>query len=112
MTTSQSDRPFLVCGSPLIEAPDVGEVLDSLQSGWLGTGPKVARFEQAFAASKRVEHTAAVNSCTATACQNAPGAASGTVVHRAVFETIAGYTLEGRAAAYRHFLATIAGRSA
>ncbi len=65
MATSQSDRPFLVFGSPLIEAAEVDEVVDSLRSGWLGTGPKVARFERAFAAYKGVEHTAAVNSCTA-----------------------------------------------
>jgi dTDP-4-amino-4,6-dideoxygalactose transaminase len=56
---------FLVFGSPLIEEPEMQEVLASLKSGWLGTGPKVARFEQDFAAYKQVPTAIAVNSCTA-----------------------------------------------
>ncbi len=58
-------RPFLVFGAPQIEDAEIAEVVASMQSGWLGTGPKVARFERDFAAYKGVEHTAAVNSCTA-----------------------------------------------
>jgi len=56
---------FLVFGSPLIEEAEIQEVVASLKSGWLGTGPKVARFEQDFAAYKGVRHAVAVNSCTA-----------------------------------------------
>ena len=56
---------FLVFGAPLIEDDEIDEVVASLRSGWLGTGPKVARFEQDFAAYKGVAHVAAVNSCTA-----------------------------------------------
>jgi dTDP-4-amino-4,6-dideoxygalactose transaminase len=56
---------FLVFGAPSIEADEIAEVVASLRSGWLGTGPKVARFEQEFAAYQRCEHAAAVNSCTA-----------------------------------------------
>lgn len=56
---------FLVFGSPQIEQAEIDEVVDSLASGWLGTGPKVARFENEFASYKEVAHTAAVNSCTA-----------------------------------------------
>ncbi|MFZ1640574.1 MAG: DegT/DnrJ/EryC1/StrS family aminotransferase [Candidatus Contendobacter sp.] len=56
---------FLVFGAPQIEQAEIDEVVDSLVSGWLGTGPKVARFEHEFAAYKEVAHTAAVNSCTA-----------------------------------------------
>ncbi|GAB4487003.1 MAG: DegT/DnrJ/EryC1/StrS family aminotransferase [Thermodesulfovibrionales bacterium] len=36
-----------------------------MRSSWLGTGPKVARFEQDFAAYKGAEFVAALNSCTA-----------------------------------------------
>lgn len=36
-----------------------------MRSGWLGTGPRVARFEREFAAYKGADHAAAVNSCTA-----------------------------------------------
>lgn len=56
---------FLVFGAPLIGDAEIDEVVDSLRSGWLGTGPKVARFERAFAVYKGVEQAVAVNSCTA-----------------------------------------------
>lgn len=56
---------FLVFGSPAIEAPEIEEVTASLKTGWLGTGPKVARFEKDFAAYKDAQHAAALNSCTA-----------------------------------------------
>jgi dTDP-4-amino-4,6-dideoxygalactose transaminase len=56
---------FLTFGAPLIGEAEIDEVVDSLRSGWLGTGPKVARFERDFAAYKGVEQAVAVNSCTA-----------------------------------------------
>ncbi len=56
---------YLVFGQPLIQQPEIDEVLASLRSGWLGTGPKVAEFERRVAAYKRVPHAVAVNSCTA-----------------------------------------------
>jgi len=56
---------FLVFGQPLIEQAEIDEVVDSLRRGWLGTGPKVARFENDFAAYKGVPAAVAVNSCTA-----------------------------------------------
>jgi dTDP-4-amino-4,6-dideoxygalactose transaminase len=56
---------FLVFGSPLVEEAEVEEVVASLRSGWLGTGPKVARFEERFREYKSAAHAAAVNSCTA-----------------------------------------------
>lgn len=58
---------FLVFGSPALGEAEIEEVVQSLRSGWLGTGPKVARFEQDFAAYKGVaeNRVAAVNSCTA-----------------------------------------------
>lgn len=56
---------FLVFGSPAIQDAEIQEVVASLKSGWLGTGPKVARFEKDFAAYKGVSHAIAVSSCTA-----------------------------------------------
>ncbi len=56
---------FLVFGSPIIEQPEIDEVVDSLKSGWLGTGPKVQRFEEMFREYKGCGHAMAVNSCTA-----------------------------------------------
>lgn len=56
---------FLVFGAPDIGEAEIEEVVASLRSGWLGTGPKVARFERDFAAFKGAPHAAAVSSCTA-----------------------------------------------
>lgn len=56
---------FLVFGQPCIEEADIAEVVDSLRARWLGTGPKVARFENALAQYKGVSFAIAVNSCTA-----------------------------------------------
>lgn len=61
----RSKDRFLVFGAPAIEQPEIDEVVASLRSGWLGTGPKVARFEEAFRAYKGAEFATAVNSCTA-----------------------------------------------
>jgi dTDP-4-amino-4,6-dideoxygalactose transaminase len=58
---------YIVFGAPDIHQAEVDEVVDSLASGWLGTGPKVARFEREFADYKntRPDLVAALNSCTA-----------------------------------------------
>lgn len=56
---------FLVFGAPLIEDAEIDEVLSSLKTGWLGTGPKVDRFERDFLSYKGAEFAAALNSCTA-----------------------------------------------
>lgn len=58
-------KNFLVFGSPLIEQPEILEVIDSLKSGWLGTGPKVAQFEEMFKKYKQGKFAIALNSCTA-----------------------------------------------
>lgn len=57
---------FLVFGSPDIGEDEIAEVVACLKSGWLGTGPRVARFERIFASYKRVseQRVAAVSSCT------------------------------------------------
>ena len=66
-----NDKPvrdnFLVFGQPKIEDDEIEEVLATLKSGWLGTGPKVAQFESDFARYKNIDpsNIAAVNSCTA-----------------------------------------------
>ena len=56
---------FLTFGSPSIGNEEIEEVVDVLRSGWLGTGPRVARFEREFAEYKQVSNAVAVNSCTA-----------------------------------------------
>jgi dTDP-4-amino-4,6-dideoxygalactose transaminase len=56
---------FLVFGSPAIEDDEIQEVVATMKAGWLGTGPKVAKFEEDFAAYKDVKNAVAVNSATA-----------------------------------------------
>lgn len=56
---------FLVFGSPCLEEPEIEEVVATLRSGWIGTGPKVGRFEEAFRQYIGAKHAVALNSCTA-----------------------------------------------
>ena len=56
---------FLVFGAPLIGDEEINEVVDSMKKGWLGTGPKVAQFQQDFATYKGAEYALGLNSCTA-----------------------------------------------
>ena len=37
---------MLIFGQPHIEKKEISEVLNTLKSGWLGTGPKVQKFEK------------------------------------------------------------------
>jgi len=64
-STRRTRDRFLVFGAPAIEEPEIDEVVATLRSGWLGTGPRVAAFETAFRAYKDAPHAVAVNSCTA-----------------------------------------------
>ena len=56
---------FPVFGSPLIGEAEVVEVVDSLHSGWIGTGPKVHRFEQMLSQYLGVAECRCLSSCTA-----------------------------------------------
>lgn len=56
---------FLPYCLPMIGEEEIAEVVDSLRSGWVTTGPKTRRFEQQFAAYTGCRHAIAVNSCTA-----------------------------------------------
>jgi dTDP-4-amino-4,6-dideoxygalactose transaminase len=68
---SPAPRPareqFLVFGSPAIGEEEIEEVVKTLRTGWLGTGPKVAQFEKDFAAYEGVpaNQAVALYSCTA-----------------------------------------------
>ncbi len=61
----RSKDNFLVFGSPRIEQAEIDEVVASMETGWLGTGPKVAQFEKDFSAYLGDGFAAACNSCTA-----------------------------------------------
>ena len=56
---------FLIFGSPMIGEEEIAEVVDSLRSGWVGTGPKVQRFEQLLAEYVGAVHCRCLSSCTA-----------------------------------------------
>lgn len=57
--------PTVTFAPPSIGQREIDEVVATLQSGWLSTGPKVREFERQFADYLGVEHAIAVNSCTA-----------------------------------------------
>ncbi len=65
MANKHRRKNFLMFGSPVVEEAEISEVVASMKTGWLGTGPKVAKFERDFAVFKGVEFSAALNSCTA-----------------------------------------------
>jgi dTDP-4-amino-4,6-dideoxygalactose transaminase len=50
---------------PTIGQEEIDEVVRTLQSGWLTTGPRTAQFEQEFAKYVAAPHAQAVNSATA-----------------------------------------------
>jgi dTDP-4-amino-4,6-dideoxygalactose transaminase len=56
---------FLIFGSPVIGEDEIAEVVDSLRSGWVGTGPKVQRFEAMLAEYLDGPLCRCVSSCTA-----------------------------------------------
>jgi dTDP-4-amino-4,6-dideoxygalactose transaminase len=56
---------FLVFGEPYIGDEEIEEVVATLKSAWLGTGPKVRRLEADFCAYSGAKHAVAVSSCTA-----------------------------------------------
>ena len=59
--------PFLPFALPDIGEEEIAEVVDTLRSGWVTTGPKAKRFESDFAAflGDASLHCIAVNSATA-----------------------------------------------
>lgn len=61
---SQSDIsvPFF---RPYVGDEEIEEVIATLRSGWLTTGPKVKRFEEDFARAVNAKWAVALNSCTA-----------------------------------------------
>jgi len=58
-------REYLPFSPPLIGEDEIAEVVDTLRSDWITTGPKVAQFEAEFAAAVSAPAATALNSCTA-----------------------------------------------
>src|SRR5438105_5939701 len=58
-------RDFLPFSPPTIGEEEIAEVVDTLRSQWITTGPKTKRFEAEFAAMVGAPRALALNSCTA-----------------------------------------------
>jgi dTDP-4-amino-4,6-dideoxygalactose transaminase len=56
---------YLPFSPPMIGKEEIAEVVDTLRSDWITTGPKVRRFEEEFATFVGAPAALAVNSCTA-----------------------------------------------
>jgi dTDP-4-amino-4,6-dideoxygalactose transaminase len=60
------EMSFIPFHRPSIGDEEIAEVVDTLRSGWLTTGPKTAQFEQEFASYVHSPYSLATNSCTAS----------------------------------------------
>ena len=66
MSTSFQKRPdFLPFSRPTIRQAEIDEVVDTLRSGWITTGPKAQRFEEEFARFTGFPIALALSSATA-----------------------------------------------
>jgi len=65
--SNAASLPFLPFALPEIGDEEIAEVVDTLKSGWVTTGPKTKRFEEDFTAflGDPALHSMAVNSATA-----------------------------------------------
>jgi len=57
-------KEFLSFSPPLIGEEEIDEVVATLRSDWITTGPRVRRFEHEFAAALGAPDALALNSCT------------------------------------------------
>ncbi len=55
---------FLPLTRPMVGDEEIAEMIDSIRSGWITTGPKAAKFEQALSEYNGAPHCLAMNSAT------------------------------------------------
>ena len=60
-----TDLPYLVFGSPIIDQDAIAGVNRTLESAWIGTGPRVHELEEKFAELTGARYALATSSCTA-----------------------------------------------
>jgi len=58
-------KTFLSFSPPLIEEDEIKEVIDTLKSDWITTGPKTKKFEEEFRIYFNCSSSLALSSCTA-----------------------------------------------
>ena len=56
---------MLPFGAPALGEEEINEVVDTLKSGWISTGPKTKKFEDEFSQYIGAKYAIALNSCTA-----------------------------------------------
>jgi dTDP-4-amino-4,6-dideoxygalactose transaminase len=56
---------YIVFGSPSIGAEEIAAVTRTLETGWIGTGPRVHEFQNAFEVYTGAKYAVAMASCTA-----------------------------------------------
>lgn len=56
---------FIPYALPLTGDEEIAEVIDTIKSGWLTTGPKTKRFEKEFSGFVGAKYSLSVNSATA-----------------------------------------------
>ena len=57
---------FLPFTRPMVGEEEIAEIIDTIHSGWITTGPKSAKFEEALKAYNGVPHCLVMNSATTT----------------------------------------------
>ncbi len=65
MTSVFTRTEYLPFSRPALGEDEINEVIDTLRSNWITTGPKTKRFEADFAAYLKAPAALALNSCTA-----------------------------------------------
>jgi dTDP-4-amino-4,6-dideoxygalactose transaminase len=60
-----SQPPYIVFGSPTIDREAIAAVARTMETCWIGTGPRVHEFEAEFARYVEAKHALATSSCTA-----------------------------------------------
>jgi dTDP-4-amino-4,6-dideoxygalactose transaminase/lipopolysaccharide/colanic/teichoic acid biosynthesis glycosyltransferase len=65
ITPAAASKQFLPFALPDLDDRELAEIKQSLESGWVTTGPKTKQFEADFAAAVGARYAIAVNSCTA-----------------------------------------------
>jgi dTDP-4-amino-4,6-dideoxygalactose transaminase len=62
---SMASDEFVVFGQPDIRPEDIAGVVETLESLWIGTGPRTHEFESRFARYVEATHAVGTSSCTA-----------------------------------------------
>ncbi len=60
-----TDEPYIIFGSPVISSTEIDAVVRTMETCWIGTGPRVQEFQAKMAEYTGAAHALAVGSCTA-----------------------------------------------